>query len=227
MKAIQFGVLLLRSYQWLDLAGPVDYIQSHSQKFLSDVAPPALVSKAPNITWHYISESNDFNPVVASSGPPQFATTTFEKAPKLDYLIIPGADIFHKFPPQATKFIQSRFPQLKALLTVCGGGLHLVQTGLLDGRRAATNKYALKLIVEQGQFDQFRNVTWVKDARFVVDGKIWTAAGVTSGLDLAAEFARVNFDPEVNKLASELFEYQANPAQPDPFKYLLDGVKLD
>ncbi|KAF6744088.1 ThiJ/PfpI [Ephemerocybe angulata] len=227
MKAIQIGVLLLHSYQWLDLVGPVDYIQTHSQKFLSDVAPPALVAKAPNITWHYVSESNDFSPIVATSGPPQIATTTFEKVPKLDYLIIPGADVYHKFPPQATKFIQTRFPELKALLTVCVGSLHLVQTGLLDGKRAATNKYALKLTVEQGKYQQFRNVSWVKDARFVVDGKIWTAAGVTAGLDLAAEFARVTFDPEVNKLASELFEYQANPARPDPFKYLLDGVKLD
>ncbi|KAF6744068.1 ThiJ/PfpI [Ephemerocybe angulata] len=210
MKAIQIGVLLLHSYQWLDLVGPVDYIQTHSQKFLSDVAPPALVAKAPNITWHYVSESNDFSPIVATSGPPQIATTTFEKVPKLDYLIIPGADVYHKFPPQATKFIQTRFPELKALFT-----------------RAATNKYALKLTVEQGKYQQFRNVSWVKDARFVVDGKIWTAAGVTAGLDLAAEFARVTFDPEVNKLASELFEYQANPARPDPFKYLLDGVQLD
>ncbi|KAF6765716.1 ThiJ/PfpI [Ephemerocybe angulata] len=226
MKAIQFGVLLLHSYQWLDLAGPVDYLQTHSQKFLSDFAPPALVAKAPNITWHYISESNDFNPVVASSGPPQIATTTFEKTPKLDYLIIPGADIFHKFPPQATKFIQYRFPELKALLTVCGGGLHLVQTGLLDGR-PPDNATCLQRGALIRAKRSLQNVTWVKDARFVVDGKIWTAAGVTSGLDLGAEFARVNFDPEVNKLASELFEYQANPAQPDPFKYLLDGVKLD
>ncbi|KAF6744057.1 hypothetical protein DFP72DRAFT_826380 [Ephemerocybe angulata] len=123
-----------------------------------------------------------------------------------------------RIPQVSSPGIQPRFPELKALLTVRVGSLHLVQTGLLDGKRAATNKYALKLTL---------NVSWVKDARFVVDGKIWTAAGVTAGLDLAAEFARVTFDPEVNKLASELFEYQAKPARPDPFKYLLDGVKLD
>ncbi|KAF6747020.1 ThiJ/PfpI [Ephemerocybe angulata] len=196
IKAIQFGVLLLKSYQFQDLVGPVDYLNTHTHSFLDGIAPPAI------------------------------PTTSFEQTPALDYLLIPGADIYHTFPPQAVTFIQSRFPELKGLLTVCVGSLHLAKTGLLDGKRAATNKVALRITVEQGQFQQFRNVTWVKDARFVRDGKIWSSSGVTAGLDLAAEFARVNFDPEVNKAASEAFEYKANPARPDAFKYILDGVDL-
>ncbi|KAF6744199.1 ThiJ/PfpI [Ephemerocybe angulata] len=227
LNAIQFGVLLLKSYQFQDLVGPVDYLNTHTHSFLDGIAPPAIVAKAPNITWHYISEYNDFSPITASSGPPQIPTTTFNQTPTLDYLLIPGADIYHTFPVEATKFIQARFPELKGLLTVCVGSLHLSRTGLLDGKRAATNKVALRLTVEQGQFQQFSNVTWVKDERFVRDGKIWSSSGVTAGIDLAAEFARVNFDPDVNQAASEAFEYKANPAQPDAFAYILDGVDLN
>ena len=46
-------------------------------------------------------------------------------------------------------------------------------------------------------------------------------------VDLAAEFSRVHFDPELVELVKIVMEYTPNPAQPDPFAYLLDGVSLD
>ncbi|KAJ3520661.1 hypothetical protein NMY22_g12653 [Coprinellus aureogranulatus] len=99
-------------------------------------------------------------------------------------------------------------------------------TGLLDGRQAATNKVTLAAISQTPQYEQFNKVNWVPDARFVVDGKIWTAAGVTSGLDLAAAFVKAHFDKDVVKFAEEVFEYKPNPDRPDAFAYLLEGVEL-
>ena len=72
-----------------------------------------------------------------------------------------------------------------------------------------------------------RKVKWVGDRRFIVDGKIWSAAGVTAGIDLAAEFVRVKGDAEIARLVQDLCEYSPNPAQPDPFARMLEGVKLD
>ncbi|KAJ2926509.1 hypothetical protein H1R20_g10579, partial [Candolleomyces eurysporus] len=111
------------------------------------------------------------------------------------------------------------------LLTVCTGSIYLAQSGLLDGVRVASNKVALKYLVETRGLN--RKVKWVGDKRFVRDGKIWSSAGITSGLDLAAEFARVHFDPELVDYARNLTEYDSNPAQPDPFAPILDGVNLD
>ena len=69
-------------------------------------------------------------------------------------------------------------------------------------------------------------VEWIGDRRWIVDGKFWSAAGVTAGIDLAAEFARVNFDEEVVKFALELSEYFPLPDKPDHFSYLLEGVNM-
>ena len=72
-----------------------------------------------------------------------------------------------------------------------------------------------------------KKVKWVGDRRWIVDGKVWSAAGVTAGIDLSAEFAKVHFDPKVVELAKMVSEYESNPAQPDPFAKILEGVKLN
>ncbi|KAJ3526596.1 hypothetical protein NMY22_g10104 [Coprinellus aureogranulatus] len=125
----------------------------------------------------------------------------------LDYLLIPGPDPFLELSPQADKWIKDQYDGLKGLLTL-------------------PTRSPLKAISQIPKYEQFSKVDWVPDARFVVDGKIWTAAGVTSGLDLAAAFAKAHFDKDVAKFAEEAFEYKANPDRPDAFAYILEGVDL-
>ena len=63
-------------------------------------------------------------------------------------------------------------------VTVCTGSALLAKTGLLDGRRATTNKLAFNWVSAQGP-----RVRWVAQARWVEDGKFFTASGVSAGLD--------------------------------------------
>lgn len=83
----------------------------------------------------------------------------------------------------------------------------------------------LKRFAEAGILN--KKVKWVGDKRWIVDGKVWSAAGITAGIDLIAEFARVHFDPRVVSLAKEISEYESNPAQPDPFAKILEGIDLN
>ncbi|KAF9439841.1 hypothetical protein P691DRAFT_689521, partial [Macrolepiota fuliginosa MF-IS2] len=110
------------------------------------------------------------------------------------------------------------------LLTVCTGSLALAQTGLLDGHSVCSNKYVLKVLAEAGSLR--KEVKWIGDRRWIVDGKIWSAGGITAGLDLAAEFSRIHFDPEIVELAKAISEETPKPDRPDAWAYLLDGVKL-
>ena len=234
-RALQFGILMSPFYQWLDAAGPIDYLNNHSFDFLQSIAasgtslPAGLLEKAPVINWHWISSAGDLEPVNATAGPIQVPTTTFEEAPQLDYLLVPGPDPLLKLSDECISWINAQYRGLKNLLTVCTGSLLITQTGLLDGVEAATNKVALRDIVNQGKFEQFSKVKWVKNKRFAKgkNGKIWSSAGITAGLDLAAEFARAFIDPEIVQVAKEIAEYESNPAQPDPFAYILDGVVLE
>jgi putative intracellular protease/amidase len=71
----------------------------------------------------------------------------------------------------------------KYVFTVCTGSALLAQTGLLDNRRATTNKRAFAWATTNGE-----KVAWDKKARWVVDGKFYTSSGVTAGTDMALGF---------------------------------------
>lgn len=71
----------------------------------------------------------------------------------------------------------------KYVLTVCTGIALLAKTGLLDGRKATTNKRAFDWVATQGL-----NVNWVRRARWVVDDKYYTSSGVSAGMDMTLGF---------------------------------------
>ncbi|MEO6329101.1 MAG: DJ-1/PfpI family protein [Ginsengibacter sp.] len=91
----------------------------------------------------------------------------------------------------------------KFVLTVCTGSALLSRTGLLDGKRATSNKRAFDWVTTQG-----KNVNWIRKARWTKDGKFYTSAGVSAGMDMSLgllndihgiEFARkVAFEIEFN-----------------------------
>jgi transcriptional regulator GlxA family with amidase domain len=222
---IHFGLLLLPKYQWLDAAGPVDFFYSHTQESMRALnLDEATIAKAPIIEWHYIS--HDFTPVQATSGPAGIPTNTYADCPALDYLLIPGNDLLHPLPKGCAEFLYKLMANdgFKALLTVCTGSMAIAPTGILDGLRVCSNKYALKMAVKAGNL--YKNIEWVGDRRWHVDGKVWSSAGITAGIDLAAEFARVHFDPVVVEYAKIIAEYQPKPAKPDAFDFVLDGIDL-
>ncbi|KAG2008229.1 hypothetical protein CC2G_013683 [Coprinopsis cinerea AmutBmut pab1-1] len=219
------GVLLFPDHQLLDAAGPVDHINCHSRAYLEALhLPPSLLDKAPIITWHYISLSDNLDPVATSAGPLQIPSTTLADCPPLDYLLVPGADPRIPLSEATSTFLKARFTEVKGLLTVCTGSLVVAQTGLLDGLNVASNKVVLLMLASQKSLN--KNVKWVGDRRFVRDGKVWSAGGVTAGLDLAAEFLRQHLDPELVATVEGIVEYKPNPAQPDPFAHILEGVQL-
>jgi putative intracellular protease/amidase len=69
------------------------------------------------------------------------------------------------------------------VLTVCTGSALLAQTGLLNGRRATSNKKAFDWATSFGD-----NVQWMRQARWTVDGKYYTSSGVSAGMDMTFGF---------------------------------------
>ena len=185
--------------------------------------PEAILNVTPIIEWHYIS--SDLSPIKASSGPLQTPSCTYADCPELDYLFVPGPDPFAPLPMGCAEFLRDRVPKLKALLTVCTGSIAIAQAGILDGLHVCSNKMALKAVADKGILN--KRVKWVGDRRWIVDGKVWSAAGITAGIDLSAEFARVHFDPRVVELTKLVSEYAPNPDQPDPFAKILEGINLN
>jgi transcriptional regulator GlxA family with amidase domain len=69
---------------------------------------------------------------------------------------------------------------VKRISSVCSGAFVLARAGILDGRRAATHWSACaRLAAYRAQ------VTVDSNAIFVKDGRVWTSAGVTAGIDMS------------------------------------------
>ena len=91
----------------------------------------------------------------------------------------------------------------KFVFTVCTGTAILAKTGLLDGKKATSNKKAFDWVTTQG-----KQVHWIRKVRWTKDEKFYTSAGVSAGMDMTLgflqdihgiEFARkVAFEIEYN-----------------------------
>ncbi|MFB4317775.1 GlxA family transcriptional regulator [Actinomadura sp. 21ATH] len=100
-------------------------------------------------------------------------------------------------------------------VSVCTGAFVLAETGLLDGRRATTHwAYCAELAAA------YPAVTMEPDAIFVRDGNIGTAAGVTSGLDLALALIEEDHGPDVaRRVARWLVVFLQRPGGQSQFSH--------
>ena len=90
-------------------------------------------------------------------------------------------------------------------LTVCTGSALLAKCGALDGRRATSNKIAFDWVVTMSD-----KVSWIYDARWVEDGKFFTSAGVSAGIDMALGFvSHLRGEKEAENIARKM-EYTWN-----------------
>lgn len=71
----------------------------------------------------------------------------------------------------------------KYLLTVCTGSGLVAKTGILKGKKVTSNKRAFDWAMSNDN-----EVRWIKKARWVVDGNLYTSSGVSAGMDMALGF---------------------------------------
>ena len=95
-------------------------------------------------------------------------------------------------------------------------GVLLATTGILDGRKATTNKLDFTQTVPLAP-----NVEWIAQARWVEDGKFFTSSGVSAGIDMTlAAIARL-FGEETAREIAYGTEYEwHDDASWDPFAKL-------
>ncbi|CAK4077002.1 unnamed protein product [Aphanomyces euteiches] len=198
------GVLLFHGFALMDAAGPMQFftLLEDEMEVVTIGAMAGLVKCGGNV--------------------PMQAMVSFETCPPLDILVLPGAgpehgNVFRD--PAYLNFIVERAKTAQYVLSVCSGSAFLAASGLLDGKRATTNKSLYNWVV--ANFGKEFNIEWVPHARWVQDGRIWTSSGVTAGMDMAYAFAVHLYGADRLKTALEVIEYTpALDASDDPFSYL-------
>ncbi|KTT56085.1 AraC family transcriptional regulator [Pseudomonas oryzihabitans] len=82
--------------------------------------------------------------------------------------------------PTLLDFVRQAGAQARRTAGICTGGFALAAAGLLDGRRATTHWSFARAMQER-----YPQIRVEEDRIFIVDGPVWTSAGMTAGLDLA------------------------------------------
>lgn len=135
-----------------------------------------------------------------------------------DTLILLGDNDCEPQSDDMTDYLRTAPGHIRRIAAVCTGAFALAAAGLLDGRRATTHwGHARDLRM------QYPQVTVEEDRIFVIDGQIWTSAGMSAGIDLALAIVEKDVGSEMARLiARKLVLYHRRGGGQSQFSALLD-----
>lgn len=163
-KPKSLAAFVFPGFETLDLYGPLEMLGS-----LPGRIEVSVVGETPD-------------PVPSVQGQRLLPDLTIANAGRFDLLLVPGGDaavdVLQR--PQSIEWLEQTAASAELVLTVCTGSILLGAVGMLDGRRATTNKRDFLATIGLAP-----EVTWVSQARWVEDGKFFTSSGVSAGMDMS------------------------------------------
>jgi transcriptional regulator GlxA family with amidase domain len=184
MKVRRIAIAVYNGVTGLDVAGPAEVFSTANE----------LVSREP-APYHVVAAGSRRGRVAAESGVSLHADIAFKDNVSFDTIIVPGGRgvrLHAKTRAPVVQFLLAHSKRTRRIASVCTGIYALADTGLLDGRNVTTHwRYA----------DDVGRL-WPKlrvnaDAIFISDGKFYTSAGVTAGIDLSLSFVEEDFGSEL------------------------------
>lgn len=167
---MKVNVLLFPDFETLDAFGPVEVFGCMEEYEL-----------------HYTSMSGGS---IRSRQGASIVTEKLENQTFSDILLIPGGQgtrtLVHD--QEFTAWLNETVMNCGYCLTVCTGSALVAKTGLLNHKKATSNKNAFEWVRSINE-----KVEWVNRARWVVDQKFYTSSGVSAGMDMALGFIADRF----------------------------------
>ncbi|MEM7269274.1 MAG: DJ-1/PfpI family protein [Pseudomonadota bacterium] len=191
------GALIFPDFELLDLYGPLEMFSMFPEEFEQRIVA-------------------QFSPDVPSSAGPRTAVDDqIQEHDDYDILLVPGgrgtrADVDNDV---LIDWVKRAAAKAEIVASVCTGSALLAKAGLLDGRAATTNKRAFDWVAGFGP-----ETDWRKSARWVEDGNIFTASGVSAGTDMSLAVIRRLLGDDAAEKACYWAEYTPNnDPDNDPF----------
>jgi transcriptional regulator GlxA family with amidase domain len=197
------GTLLFPRFELLDVSGPVEILGNQN------LEPPL---------FEVLMVAETAGLVASAQGPSVQADFGLDDCPPLDVLLVPGGPgtRLEVDNPRLRQWLTARAATAELVLSVCTGASLLARAGLLDGHRATTNKRSFDWVKSQGP-----RVEWVREARWVEDGRFISSSGVSAGMDMAVQVLSLLAGRDEAERIARVAEYnwQSDPSV-DPFAKL-------
>jgi putative intracellular protease/amidase/YHS domain-containing protein len=186
--SIPVAFLISKGAQVIDFAGPWEVFQD------------VIIPGGPEHPFRLYTVSESTSPILASGGMKIIPDYNFENAPAPKVIVIPA----QSEPSEATlEWIRRSAKATDVTMSVCTGAFVLAKAGLLSGKAATTFHGAFRSFAAQ-----FPDIHLKRGARFVEDGNLATAGGLSSGIDLALRVVERYFGRDIAQRTAYDLEYQ-------------------
>jgi transcriptional regulator GlxA family with amidase domain len=163
---------------------------------------------------HLLSETGG---LIRSSIGISVATEPFDDT-DFDTVMVGGSAVAGALTPGVIKFLRQALQQSRRLASTCTGAFVLAEAGLLNGRRATTHWHRARELRTR-----FPKVKVEEDRIFIIDGPVWTSAGMTAGIDLALAMIEKDLGADVARtVARQLVVYHRRAGGQSQFSALLE-----
>ena len=188
----QLGILIFDEVEVLDFAGPFEVFSVANQ--LADY----------NLLQVH-TLSLDALEIRAKNGLHLRADQRLDQVGQLDYLVLPGGDgskmVIQNQPGMA--LLQTQIQQASWTMTVCSGSRILGKAGLLEQKPYCTHHEVYESIQEM-----VPSALPQPTLRYIqTDARLWTAAGISAGIDLALHLTELTFGKELALATATYMEY--------------------
>lgn len=209
----QIAFVVFPGFELLDVAGPTSVFNGANR---------ALRQSEKTEFYKIALASAEGGAIESSSGiAVETVAITALRPGDAQTVLVAGAERQPLLQAVADPILRAAIPGLAATSerfgSVCTGGFLLASLGLLDGHRIATHWDACEPFAAV-----FPKVVVDADAIYVVDGRLWTSAGVTTGIDMALAMIAQDLDAAIaGEVAKRLVLYARRPGYQSQFSPLL------
>lgn len=200
-------------FELLDSAGPASVFNGANHALSEQGRPP----------FYQVVLASCAGGNIESSSGVAVGTCRIADVEKVDTVLVSGAEREPLLQALADPVLQ---PALRELIgttdrfgSVCSGGFVLAAMGLLEGCRVATHWASCEPLASA-----FPRITVDAEALYVVDGRLWTSAGVTTGIDMTLAMIARDLDPAIaGEVAKRLILYARRPGYQSQFSPVLQA----
>lgn len=194
------GIVLFERAEELDWVGPFEVFT---------MAREVSGGQGPASAIRVVLVNEEGGIVTGAKGLRNEVDASFADAPRFDVLLIPGGigTRSEMTNPRMLEFLAEKASECEWVTSVCTGSGVLEAAGLTQGKRITTHWGYLPTLRENAGGE----TTVLENVRYVRDGRLLTAAGVSAGIDMALWLVGELFGVAHARLTQRAMEYDPAP----------------